>query len=246
MRANLSRKREGLAGASAVVAVSSVIAADLAARAPELARARVVRIPNPVDVAAIRGAAAGAPRLLDGPYALYVGKLEPNKGVGHLADVADAARLPWPLVVAGDGQLRGALERQATSLGLDVRVMGWLPRPQVLGWMRDASVLVFPSHGPESLSRVLLEAAALGVPIAAMDTGGTGDIVMHERTGLLSADAASLARDVARLVADRDLAARLGAAAREHVERTFEAGAVVARVESLYGEVIRTREGARG
>jgi glycosyltransferase involved in cell wall biosynthesis len=246
MRANLSRKREGLAGASAVVAVSSAIAADLAARAPELARTRVVQIPNPVDVAGIRGVAVSAPRPFDGPYALYVGKLEPNKGAGHLVDVAHAARLPWPLVVAGDGQLRGALERQATGLGLDVRVTGWLPRPQVLGWMRDAAVLVFPSHGPESLSRVLLEAAALGVPIAAMDTGGTGDIVAHERTGLLSADAAGLARDVARLAADRDLAARLGAAAREHVERTFDAGAVVARVESLYAELIRTREGARG
>ena len=74
-----------------------------------------------------------------------------------------------------------------------------MPRDQVLGWMRYASALVFPSHGPESLSRVLLEAAALGVPIAAMDTGGTRDIVIHERTGLLSDSPGGLARDLARL-----------------------------------------------
>ena len=47
-------------------------------------------------------------------------------------------------------------------------------------------MLIFPSRGPESLSRVLIEASALGVPIAAMDTGGTRDIVEHDVTGLLS------------------------------------------------------------
>src|SRR6185436_16407854 len=109
--------------------------------------------------------------------------LEPNKGAGSLVDVARAARLPWPLVVVGEGRLRESLQADAVANGVDLRVQGWLGREQVLGWMRHASVLVFPSHGPESLSRVLLEAAALGVPIAAMDTGGTRDIVIHEHTG---------------------------------------------------------------
>ena len=99
---------------------------------------------------------------------------------------------------------------------------------------------MFPSKGPESLSRVLLEAAALGVPVAAMNTGGTRDIVVNEVTGLLSSDAHSLARDVARLAADRDLAARLGAAGRIHVEQSFDTGAVLTRIEALYDEVVRT------
>ena len=47
-------------------------------------------------------------------------------------------------------------------------------------------MLIFTSRGPESLSRVLIEASALGVPIAAMNTGGTPDIVTHGETGLLS------------------------------------------------------------
>ena len=129
---------------------------------------------------------------------------------------------------------------------VDLRVQGWLPRDQVLGWMRHASVLVFPSHGPESLSRVLLEAAALGVPIAAMATGGTRDIVVHEQTGLLSDSADGLTRDVARLFEDRELASRLGDGARRHVERTFDAPAVVARVEQVYTDVIARRRGSRG
>ena len=101
MRANLARKREGLSAADAVIAVSSVIGADLRARAPELSATDVRQIPNPVDVAGIRRAADAAPRPMTEPYALYVGKLEPNKGAGHLVDVARAASLPWPLVVVG-------------------------------------------------------------------------------------------------------------------------------------------------
>jgi glycosyltransferase involved in cell wall biosynthesis len=245
MRANLQRKREGLSQADAVIAVSSAIGADLKARAPELSRTDVRQIPNPVDIAGIRRAAE-APRPLAGPYALYVGKLEPNKGAGHLVEVARSVPLSWPLVVVGDGRLRASMVSEAVAGGIDLRVQGWLPRDQVLGWMRHASVLVFPSHGPESLSRVLLEAAALGVPIAAMDTGGTRDIVIHEHTGLLSDTARGLARDVARLTSDRDLAARLGDGARLHVARTFDAPSVIARVEQLYADVIAHRRGPRG
>ena len=64
-------------------------------------------------------------------------------------------------------------------------------------------MLIFPSRGPESLSRVLIEASALGVPIAAMNTGGTPDIVIHEQTGLLSATFEALADDVRRLRGSR-------------------------------------------
>jgi glycosyltransferase involved in cell wall biosynthesis len=233
MRSNLAWKRRTLASAAAVVAVSGAIAADLRARAPELSRTRLETIPNPVGLERIRRAAA-QPAPLDGPYAIYVGKLAPNKGSRWLVDVARAANLRWPLVVVGDGPERGALEIAAKASGLDVRFPGWLPRDEALGWLAHAALLVFPSHGPESLSRVLLEAGALGRPIAAMDTGGTRDIVQHERTGLLSRTPEALARDVARLVGDAGLRAHLGAAAREHVTATFDAPRVVDRIAALY------------
>ena len=121
-------------------------------------------------------------------------------------------------MIVGDGKLRGRdRSRGARRAGLDVRVAGWQPRPQALGWMRHAAALVFPSRGPESLSRVLLEAGALGVPMAAMDTGGTRDIIEHERTGLLSSTAEGLAADLSRLLGDPALASRLGAGAQAHV-----------------------------
>jgi len=242
MRANLARKRAGLAGADAVIAVSSTIADDLRARAPELAATRIETIPNPVDLDVIHGAVSGRPAPIDGPYAAYVGKLAPNKGVAHLVPAALAAGLRWPLVVIGDGPSRAEVESHARASGLDVRFTGWLPRDESLAWLAHASMVVFPSHGPESLSRVLLEAGALGVAVAAMDTGGTRDIVRHDVTGLLSTSRDGLARDVARLAGDASLRARLGAAAQAHVERSFASAAVAARVEALYRELMESRE----
>ena len=115
-------------------------------------------------------------------------------------------------------------------------------QPAAVAWMAHASLLIFPSRGPESLSRVLIEASALGVPIAAMNTGGTPDIVIGEETGLLSATPDSLAEDVRRLRADEALRRRLGAAARSRAESHFDSPAVVARIERLYLELVaRTR-----
>jgi glycogen synthase len=238
MRRNLARKQKGLADADAVIAVSAAIAADLAARAPGLARTRIAQIPNPVDVTAIRQAAEAARPPMDGPYVLFSGKLEVNKGADLLVRVAAASRLECPLVVVGDGELRPSLEAEARTAGVDLRFTGWLPREAAFAWVRHATALVFPSRGPESLSRVLLEAAAIGVPVAAMDTGGTRDIVRPGETGLLSRTAAALAVDLARLVSDPALSARLAEGARRHIEVHFDQPAVVARVEALYQEVV--------
>ena len=234
MRANLARKRRGLAAADAVVAVSSTIAADLQSRAPELAATRIDVIPNPVDVARLRATAAATATPLPGPYALYLGKLAPNKGTAHLVRVARDAGLPWPLVIAGDGPDREALEADAQRSRLDVRFTGWIDRNEAIRWLAHATLLVFPSRGPESLSRVLIEASALGVPIAAMNTGGTPDIVAHGETGLLSTTPEALATDVRRLAGDAALRDRLGAAARLRAAERFDAAEVVSRVERLY------------
>jgi len=244
MRANLTRKRGALAQADAVIAVSSTMAADLAARAPELPDGVIRQIPNPVALDAIRGAAAGSRPPIDGPYAVFSGKLEPNKGAQHLLRVVERAGLPWPLVVAGDGRLRATMETEARRAGIDARFLGWLPREAALGCVAHARLLLFPSHGPESLSRVLLEAGALGVAVAAMDTGGTRDIIRHGVTGLLSADPDALAADAARLAADRDLADTLGRQLRAHVEATFAAPAVVERILGVYSDVVRAKAGA--
>jgi glycogen(starch) synthase len=238
--ANVRAKARALLDADAVIAVSTVIAGDLVARDPSLAGARIQVIPNPVDVSGLANRPRGV-RPIDAPYALYAGKLAVNKGTDHLVPVLRAAGLDWPLVIAGDGPDRAAIEDAAKRAGRDVRFLGWLDHDKTTTWLAHAGMLVFPSRGPESLSRVLIEASALGVPIAAMHTGGTADIVIDEVTGLLSGDAMELAADVRRLRADAGLRARLGAAAAAHAMTTFDAAAVVERVEQVYARVLAER-----
>lgn len=237
MRRNLATKRRVLAQADAVVAVSSAIARDLRERAPELSGTRLETIPNPVNMS---GLEPGPVRAAE-PHFLYAGKLAINKGVQFLLPALAATKLAWPLVVIGDGPMRPGLEAEARRLGRQVQWLGWRDRHEVLEAMRAATVLAFPSYGPESLSRVLIEASALGLPVAAMDTGGTSDIVKHEQTGLLSATPEGFARDLARLATDPELRARLGAGAAAHARAHFEASQVGARVEALYESVIAAR-----
>ena len=241
MRRNLATKRRVLARADAVVAVSSAIARDLRARAPELSGTRLETIPNPVNMSGLEPSAGPAAE----PHVLYAGKLAINKGVQFLLPALDAAKITWPLVVIGDGPMRSSLEAEARQLGREVRWLGWRDRNEVLAAMRAATVLAFPSYGPESLSRVLIEASALGLPIAAMDTGGTSDIIRHEKTGLLAVTPEGFARDLARLANNAELRARLGAGAAAHARSNFEASRVGAMVEGLYESVIAGKANRR-
>lgn len=243
MRANLRHKRAAVFASDAVIAVSSRLVQDLRERAPGIERAtRLAHIPNLVDVDRLAATAARAPAFsAPQPFALYVGKLAANKGIAPIVDALADRRFPWPLVVAGEGPERDRMERRARARGLDVRFLGWTDPEEVARLMARAALLLFPSLGPESLSRVLLEAGALGVPIAAMNTGGTADIVRHGETGLLSASAAELAGHAAELAANEALRARLGAAARAHVRAHFARDVVLDQVEALYRDVLQHR-----
>ena len=117
MRHNLSTKQSALGQADAVVAVSRAIARDLKKRCPEIGATRVETIPNMVDLASIEQTVATAKRPLDVPYAVYVGKLSPNKGSGLLPEVIERAGLNWPLVVIGDGPERAPLEAATRGTG---------------------------------------------------------------------------------------------------------------------------------
>jgi glycogen(starch) synthase len=241
MRANLARKRTGLARADAVIAVSTTIAADLKARAPELAGTPVHIIPNPVNISDLRARAATLPAPMPGPYALYLGKLAANKGTSHLVPVLERAALDWPLVIVGSGPEQDLIASQAANSERDIRMIGWVDQQAAAAWLSHASLLIFTSRGPESLSRVLIEASALGIPIAAMKTGGTPDIVADEQTGLLSDTPEELAKDVRRLRDDEPLRKRLGAAAMARADALFDAAATTERIERLYRDLIERR-----
>ncbi|MBI3932561.1 MAG: glycosyltransferase family 4 protein [Acidobacteria bacterium] len=233
MRADLREKRRALGRAGATLAVSQAIADEL--RAVGIPRVQV--IPNIVDADEAREVARGEPSMeLPERFLLYIGKLEENKGARLLVPAVAAARTGLPLVVLGEGSLAHALRFDATEKGVGLVVRGWAEREDVLRAMARAAVLVFPSLWPEPLSRVLLEALALGTPVAAMDTGGTREILANGESGLLVSDAAGLAGAVAHLATDASLRGRIAEGARERA-KAFSPEALVPRYEAVYRRI---------
>ncbi|HEY6881881.1 MAG TPA: glycosyltransferase family 4 protein [Polyangiales bacterium] len=118
-----------------------------------------------------------------GAYALYVGRLVPEKGVLLLLE-AWQRRPGLPLHIVGDGPLRAEVEARARCLG-NVHVLGRLGRAEVFAQLRDARMLVFPSLWYEGLGNTILEAFAAGVPVIASDLGAPLEVLEGGRLGTL-------------------------------------------------------------
>ena len=152
------------------------------------------------------------------PTVLFVGALEAYKNVAGLEAAwrALAEQVPAAvLVVVGKGTQREIVERLVRDFPDRVTHHEWLDPVAVASALDDATVLVLPSW-PEGLGRVVIEAFARGRAVVATDAGGIPDLVRHEREGLLvpPADVPALAAALARVLTDRELAERLGSAAR--------------------------------
>lgn len=222
------RRTHALDGFGRVIAVSRYVAEALRAagvRAPIEVLANLP--PRPVD------ARPRPPAAPDGPYVVFAGKLNREKGADLLAQIARALPSGGQLVVLGDGPLAGAIDA-ASSAGAPLVRLGEVPNDEALGWIAHARALVLPSRWPEPLSRLLLEAGALGTPVVAFATGGTPELVTHERDGLLAASDRELVEAVARVVREPELRARMAAAARERMRTDLARGGLLERVLDVY------------
>lgn len=139
------------------------------------------------------------------------------------------------LQMVGDGPLRGELESLAHELGIADRVEFLGVRSDVPDLMRAADVFVLTSLS-EAASLTLMEAMATGLPVVVTDVGGNGEIVRHEREGLLfpRSDAVGCAAAFKRLLADPALAKRLGDAGRIRVRDRYRLDRTVDDYFNLY------------
>jgi glycosyltransferase involved in cell wall biosynthesis len=131
-----------------------------------------------------------------GGYALFVGRLSPEKGVETLLKAWEQVGPSLPLKVVGDGPLRESVEAAARTQAVE-----WLGqrRPaDVLALMKQAHSLIFPSGWYEGFPRVIVEAFAVGLPVIASNIGSMASLIEPGRTGLhvRPGDAADLARAV--------------------------------------------------
>jgi glycosyltransferase involved in cell wall biosynthesis len=156
------------------------------------------------------------------PVALFVGVLERYKGVDLLAEAwrLAAPRIPEAtLHLVGRGTLHDVPARLVAELPEQTRWTEMLPTADVASALDQATILVLPSRS-EGLGRVVIEAFCRRRGVVASRVGGITDLVADGETGILvpPEDAAALAEALVRVLSDRALAERLGAAARVAVE----------------------------
>jgi L-malate glycosyltransferase len=175
---------------------------------------------------------------------LYVGRLEPVKGVSRLLAAWSAAPRDkdLALLIVGDGPLRGDLERQAAASGIGASVRFLGSHADVRPFYEIADVFALPSES-EGFSNALLEAMAAGLPVVASDVGGNRDVVEHGVDGLLVEwePPATAGRLVTLLLDDAEQRRRLGEAARQRA-RAFSISTTAERHRELYESLLATAQ----
>lgn len=162
-------------------------------------------------------------------------RLVPVKGVAKTIESFALVAAEEPdarLRIVGDGPLRGELEDLGERLGLGgaVQFLGELSPDETLREISDASLLVqhnvrAPDGSEEGLGGTILEAQARRVPVVVADSGGVGEALVHEETGLLvrSGDVEGMAASIVTLLRDPDRRHRMGVESRTFIETVHNA-----------------------
>lgn len=160
--------------------------------ANQLARGMCRVIPNGVDLALFGNRSLPPlPDFSTGLNLLYVGRLEPRKGLTYLLEAYARVKVALPqvrLLIVGPYSVRGRrpFECLVRRLRLgDVHFVGYLPEQELARYYQHSAVFCAPACGSESFGMVLLEAMAAGIPIVASDIEGYRNVMSHQKQGLL-------------------------------------------------------------
>jgi glycosyltransferase involved in cell wall biosynthesis len=180
-------------------------------------------------------------RATPGSYALFVGRLSPEKGVATLLAAWEKLVPSMSLVIVGEGPERKSLEAEATSRGLaNVVFKGWLPADETLKAMKDAAFVVVPSLWYEGFPMTIAEAFACGTPVICSRIGALEEIVSDQRTGLhfVPGDVDDLASKIGWSAAHPRETAAMGKAARLEYETHYTAEQNYRRLMQIYSQFV--------
>jgi glycosyltransferase involved in cell wall biosynthesis len=212
----------------------------------------ILRLYHGLDLSTFTGSDGAAPGM-DPPLLLSVAQLWERKG---LEDLVRACRVLADRGIAascrivGEGPLRGRLEALIAELGLGDRVVltGALRHPEVVALLAQARAFVLPcvvapDGDRDGIPNVILEAMASGLPVISTPVSGIPEVVRDGETGFLvpEHDPTAVADAAARLLADADLASRLGAAGRAFVREEFDLDRNVERLLTRFASLGGTR-----
>jgi glycosyltransferase involved in cell wall biosynthesis len=207
---------------------------------PRAVIAHEIGAPEPDPVGPVRPPLAGRPLRL-----LFAGRLMGWKGVAlAVGAVAELRKLGHEatLDIAGEGPLEGYLRQQISQLGLgaQVRLLGMLPKSEVLRLYSQSDLFVFPSLH-DSSGNVVLESLSRGLPVVCLDVGGPPQYI-QPGCGAVVATAGRTRQQVERALAEAMAALVQGsvqgpaqtAAMAEAAMRSVQAHTWAAHVDSAY------------
>jgi glycosyltransferase involved in cell wall biosynthesis len=176
-----------------------------------------------------------------GHYAMFVGRLIPEKGLQTLLDAWRKVGMALPLKIIGEGVLEEVVRRAADEIP-GVEYLGRRPLDEVCHYLGHATVLVFPSEWLEPFGRSIIEAYSKGTPAIGADTVPMRDMIEHERTGVLftrgSSDA--LAAAVFSLLSDSARLTEMRVRARERYENDYSIERNYRQMMQIFDRVLST------
>jgi L-malate glycosyltransferase len=167
----------------------------------------------------------------------------PHKGQRHLVDAAGLVLPKQPdarFIIAGEGELRPQLEHQIRQHHLEKHVILAGFRTDILSLHKAFDIFVMSSV-TEGLGTSILDAMACGKPVVGTTAGGIPEVVAEGETGLLVAprDPRAMADAITRLLSDRALRERMGAAGLARVRERFSAETMVKNTLAVYEQLAR-------
>jgi glycosyltransferase involved in cell wall biosynthesis len=179
------------------------------------------------------------------PTVLVLSNFKKQKSPLDVVNTAKSLVKPLPdalFLWAGDGELRGEVEKRIRLSGLEnnFRLLGW--RQDVAELLASCDVLLLTSIF-EGLPRVVLQAMAAEKPVVATAVSGTPEAVQPGITGFLHepGDCEGMAQSLSNLLAHRGLASKMGRAGRRNLKGTFVIGEMLQEIEKLYESFLKKR-----
>ena len=193
---------------------------------------RVRHVPNFVASAAV------PERSHSGTHFLFVGKLEPLKGIDVLLEAAAAA--PDSRILLAGGCDDAGVKAKLSRLPANVSYLGVRSAYEIARLMAEARAVIVPSIWYENQPMVILEAFSAGAPVIGSRIGGIPELVADRERGLLvpPGDAQELAHAITTLQRDAGAAMSMGRAARSYVLANHTAAGHLTSVQGIYERAI--------
>lgn len=182
----------------------------------------------------------------DKPLVLYVGRVDPEKSISNVVSAFAAVTEKVPearLVVVGDGTDKRHLQDLARALGIEKQVYfpGRIYPPEIAEIYRAGKLFVTASE-TETQGIVLIEAAATGLPLVAVDAGAIREICQNRKNGVLChpGDISEMANAMIRILQNPDLQKRYSEASLKIVQK-HDLNHTIQRFVEIYQEAIRLK-----